>query len=152
MSRHQFFVATCCCLQLCRRGFFWSRLVVIIPGSCCRDSLILSRPLFIGTDVATTYSLYLMSRQLDVVATFCLLLLLSRPSVCCFCRRDCLMMSRPQVLAIDVAKARCCRDFLSVQLLSRQPNVVATSIHLNLLSRRPGVVTTSFLHYCCRDL
>ena len=84
----------------------------------------------------------LVSRQLDVVATFYSVQLLSRQpgavatSVPCSCCRDCFMMSRPQVFVIDVATTRCCRDFLSVELLSRQP----------------GVVATSFLHYCCRDL
>ena len=79
---------------------------------------------FLTTDVATTYyrrdlnSLYLMSRPLDVVATFWSLQRMSRqlndvatsfPYSCC---RDCLMMSRPQVFTIDVATTRCFRDLL----------------------------------------
>ena len=79
---------------------------------------------FSEADVATTkcccdlFSLELMSRQLNVVVTFWSLQQMSRPLtdvatyVPCFCCRDCLMMSRPQVFAIDVAIARCCRNLL----------------------------------------
>ena len=92
--------------------------------------LLLSRPQFVvATSVVSVMShrlLFgrdmsleeLMSRQLNVVATFWSLQWLSRPlnnvatSFPCFYCRDRLMMSRLQVFSIDVATARCCLDLL----------------------------------------
>ena len=99
--------------------------------NCCHDSLLTS-PL---------NSLYLMSRPLDLVATLWSLQRMSRQpgvvatSIPYFCYRDCLMMSLPQVFAIDVATTKCCRDLPFLQLLSRLLDDVATS----------------FLWNCCRD-
>ena len=62
------------------------------------------------------FSLKLTSRQLIDVATFCSLQLLSRhhgdvaTSSLNNCCRDIMMLSRPEVLAMDVATTRCCRD------------------------------------------
>ena len=51
-----------------------------------------------------------------------------------------------------VAEACSCRDIFSVKLTSRQLIDVATFWSLQLLSRQPGVVATSSLHNCCRDI
>ena len=115
-----------------------------------------------------------MSRQLNDVATFSLLLQMSRPlndvatSFPCFCYRDCLMMSRPQVFAIDVATFFLCklmsRQLLIWQLMSRPLNDVATLISLqadvatasdSVLTSRPlldvATFKFSFLKILCRD-
>ena len=43
------------------------------------------------------------------------------------------------------------RDIFSVKLTSRQLIDVATFLSLQLLSRQPGVVATSSISNCCRD-
>ena len=50
-----------------------------------------------------------------------------------------------------VATACSCRDIFSVKLTSRQLIDVATFLSLQLLSRQPGVVATSSISNCCRD-
>ena len=65
-------------------------------------------------DVVTFWSLQLLSRQPGVVAT-------SSLSNCC---RDNLMLSRPLLLANDVATTRCCRDLVFCSI------VVATTFPL----------------------
>ena len=115
-----------------------------------------------------------MSRQLNDVATFSLLLRMSRPlndvatSFPCFYCRNCLMMSRPQVFAIDVATFFLCklmsRQLLICQLMSRPLNDVATLISLqadvatasdSVLTSRPlldvATFIFSFLKILCRD-
>ena len=74
----------------------------VATACSCRDLFSLkltSRQLI---DVATFWSLQLLSRQLGVIATSSLY----------NCFRDILMLSRPQVLAMDVATTRCCRDLI----------------------------------------
>ena len=51
-----------------------------------------------------------------------------------------------------VATACSCRDIFSVKLTSRQLIDVATFWSMQCLSRQPGVVATSSLYTCCRDL
>ena len=50
-----------------------------------------------------------------------------------------------------VATACSCRDIFSVKLTSRQLIDVATFWSLQLLSRQPGVVATSSISNCCRN-
>ena len=50
-----------------------------------------------------------------------------------------------------VATACSCRHIFSVKLTSRQVIDVATFWSLQLLSRQPGVVATSSISNCCRD-
>ena len=50
-----------------------------------------------------------------------------------------------------VATACSCRDIFSVKLTSRQLIDVATFWSLQLLSRQPGVVATSSISNCCCD-
>ena len=50
-----------------------------------------------------------------------------------------------------VATACSCRDIFSVKLTSRQLIDVVTFWSLQLLSRQPGVVATSSISKCCRD-
>ena len=79
----------------------------VVTGCSCRDLFSLkltSRQLI---DVATLWSLQLLSRHPDVVAT-------SSLYNCC---RDILMLSRPQVLAMDVATTRCCRDLIFCRIV-----------------------------------
>ena len=82
-----------------------------------------------------------MSRQLDLVATFFLVHLMSRQlidvatSTLCSGCRDNLILSRPLFPAPVVATALCCHDLKSLQLMSRQL----------------GVVATFFSYNCCRD-
>ena len=115
-----------------------------------------------------------MSRLLNDVATFSLLLRMSGPlndvtaSFHCFCCRECLMMSQQHVFAIDVATFFFCklmlRQLLIWQLMSRPLNDVATLISLqadvatssdSVLTSRPllDVATSifSFLKILCRD-
>ena len=75
-------------------------------------------------DVATLLPLQWMSRQLTDVAT----------SFLCFCCRDCLLVLRPQVFAIDVAT-----------LISLQADV-ATAYDAVLMSR--PLVFSSSIHGC----
>ena len=120
-----------------------------------------------------------VSRQLALVAT-------SSLYNCC---RDILMLSRPQVLAMDAATTRCCRDLIfygivvattfsfagasvllrhvlseggvatacscrdlfSVQLLSRHPDVVATSSLSNGCRNNQVLSRPYLLWNCCRD-
>ena len=93
--------------------------------SCCDlfSSHLMSRQLI---DVATFWSLQLLSRQPGVVATSFL-------HNCC---RDILMLSLPLLCIIVVATSGCCRDLFSSQLMSRQPGVVATLSSVELLSRQ----------------
>ena len=105
----------------------------VAKACSCRDLFLLkltSRQLI---DAATFWSVQLLSRHPDVVAT-------SSLSKCC---RDILMLSRPLLLANDVATTRCCREpgvvattrcFRDNQVLSRQPGVVATLSSVELLS------------------
>ena len=51
-----------------------------------------------------------------------------------------------------VATACSCRNLSSSQWMSRQLIHVVTLWSLQLLSRQPGVVATSILHNCCRDI
>ena len=51
-----------------------------------------------------------------------------------------------------VVTACSCRDLFSLILTSRQLIDVATFWSLQLLSRQPGVVATSSLYNCCRDI
>ena len=51
-----------------------------------------------------------------------------------------------------VATTCSCRDIFSVKLTSRQLIDVATFWSLQLLSRQLGVVATSSIRNCCRDL
>ena len=118
----------------------------------------LSRHVFSATDVATAEScrdlnsLYLMSRQLNVVATFSSLQQMSRPlndvatSFPCFCCRDCLMMSRPPVFHNYVATVESCRDLLSLAddvatLISFQADVATASVSVLMLRLHPYVTT-----------
>ena len=81
----------------------------VVTACSCRDLFSLkltSRQLI---DVATFWSLQLLSRHPDVVAT-------SSLYNCC---RDILMLSRPLLCTIVVATSCCCRDLFSVQLMSR---------------------------------
>ena len=50
-----------------------------------------------------------------------------------------------------VTTACSCRDIFSVKLTSRQLIDVATFWSLQLLSRQPGVVANSSISDCCRD-
>ena len=56
------------------------------------------------------------------------------------------------VLPRHVFNACSCRDIFSVKPTSRQLIAVATFCSLQLLSRQPGVVATSSLHNCCHDI
>ena len=51
-----------------------------------------------------------------------------------------------------VATAFSCCDIFSVKLTSRQLDDVATFWSLQLLSRQPSVVATSSISNCCGDL
>ena len=115
-----------------------------------------------------------MSRLLNDVATFSLLLWMSGPlndvatSFPCFCCRDCLMMLQPHVFAIDVATFFLCklmlRQLLIWKLMLRLLNDVATLISLqadvttasdSVLTSRPlldvAISIFSFLKILCRD-
>ena len=79
----------------------------VATACSCRDIFsvkLTSRQLI---DVVTFWSLQLLSRQPDVVAT-------SSISNCC---RDNLMLSRPLLLANDVATTRCCRDLIFCRIV-----------------------------------
>ena len=106
----------------------------------CRDlfsSQLMSRQLI---DVATFWSLQLLSRHSDVVAT-------SSLYNCC---RDIRMLSRPLFFAIDVATTRCCRDLIFCGIFvattfSIEADV-ATASGAGLMSRlHPDVATSCLL-------
>ena len=62
------------------------------------------------------------------------------------------MLLRHVLSEAGVATACSCRDLFSLQLMSRQLIDVLTFWSLQLLSRQPGVVATSILHNCCHDI
>ena len=51
----------------------------------------------------------------------------------------------------DVATTKCCRDLFSLELMSRQLDVVATFWSLQRMSRPLTDVATSIPCLCCRD-
>ena len=117
----------------------------VVTTCSCRDIFSLkltSRQLI---DVATFWSLQLLSRQPGVVAT-------SSLYNCC---RDIMMLSRPQALAMDVATTRCCRD--NFLLLSLCRNCLRCRVDVATASRCrdivpffssiPGCLSLSFVHF-----
>ena len=112
----------------------------VATACSCRDLFSLkltSRQLI---DVATFWSLQLLSRQPGVVAT-------SSLYNCCL---DILMLSRPQVLAMDVATTRCCRDLIFygivVAITFSFYADVATASDAGLMPRlHPDVATSCLL-------
>ena len=111
----------------------------VATACSCRDLFSLkltSRQLI---DVATFWSLQLLSRQPGVVAT-------SSMYNCC---RDIMMLSRPQVLAMAVATTRCCRDLIFCGIVIATTFSfyadVATASDAGLMSPLYPDVTTSCL-------
>ena len=121
--------------------------VLIATSGLVAGASVLLRHVLSEASVATAcscrdlFSLQLMSRQLIDVATFWSLQLLSRqPGVVAtsilhnFCH-NILMLLRPLLCTIAVATSGCCRDLFSSQWMSRQSGFVATLSSVELLSR-----------------
>ena len=79
----------------------------VATACSCRDIFLVKRTSRQLIDVATFWSLQLLSRQPGVIAN-------SSISNCC---RDNLMLSRPLLLANDVAITRCCRDLIFYRIV-----------------------------------
>ena len=115
LSRHRALVATSILVEVLVAG--------LVAGLIAGASVLLRHVLSEG-GVATAcsccdlFSLKLTSRQLiDAVTFWSLQLLSQQPGVVATsskynCCRDILMLSRPQVLAMDVATTRCCRNLI----------------------------------------
>ena len=104
LSRHRALVATSVLVAV---------LVVGLVAGLVAGASVLLRHVLSEGGVATTcscrdlFSVQLLSRHPDVVAT-------SSLYNCC---RDILMLSRPQVLAMDVATTRCCCDLIFYRIV-----------------------------------